>query len=426
MLNENTKEAIILILDYMSNTQENDNKNLNKLIEKIVDEKINENNENTNKKISNWANKVLKLEKEFIELSTIDDKIINKLNEIKESVNKKLVNKQPIYEITEPKSTSTDLNPKPKNNVRKKQRRSAISDKPILDLIPKYTMKQWNELQHNITKAAKERSRDPKQTAQVANKYGVTRRYLADSLSISVATVINRLEPLIKDGQVIEFKVGEGRKAPKIYGRIIDDFGLAKDESLEELYKFKDAFNNPGYDLIGGVNVKPRKGNGKPLYFTAKELYDLKKLIKDKPFTVALHDKLVQRMHDMGLANDGTCEANTYRLVHGFFDDVIDEYLDYQKKLVNPEFELLVSSDELLVNGERVKLNDVINILENIPYGGNIEGYYQKMIEKYRDYPSVTIRTLLDNYDDYLLKRLLKRDNVVENNPKKRKENGLI
>lgn len=305
-------------------------------------------------------------------------------------------------------------------------RKNGITDEMVLDCIPTMTEKELANYQEKLWEQCKYKSN--KVLVEIlAND--CTSKNISEKLGCDPYEVNNRIKSLVKQELITSFQVNDGYRSPRVYVKVEKSnksFSKKITKNPEdELYQFKDMYKNLGYDLINGLYVKPRQGSSKNLYFNAKQLHEFTKLVSPS-FTVKSHDKLVKEMKNQGLVADGEIEAFCYRLVHGHFDEVINEYINYQKKLFNPDFN--VNGDFLLVNKEHmVQITDVKDILKGIPYGdeNKLGKYTRELIDKkYTEYPSEAIHTIIENSD--MVNDMLKDKLVVENSPQKRREKGWV
>ena len=403
MMNENKKEALKIFLEYILQENEN-NTEINNIIEKHINEKLKDYFDVISTKIDEIDNKTNQLKKDFQEEITI------KLDENKNVETKP---KDGINDIS-----SLEVKPTPDTPTKSKRNKKKITEQILLGYIPLMTEKECSNYFEKIKDKCK--NMGSREVGSVLENEA-TPTSIAKKLRASKISVINKLNNLEEMDDIKFIKVAPHKTSPKVYVRII------REGINENIYEFKNKFNNPNYVLINGESVKPKKGNGKPLHLKAKQLLDLQKMIQGKDFTVELHDDVIRRIKDYGIVNGHTAEAYCYRLYHGFFDTVIDDFIIYEKKNINPTFEL--NGDSLKVNNEyEVSLDSVKNILQGIPFGSSkdVEVYARKCIDNYTNYPSEVIRILINNYDNISLTRFLKDENFVMDNVQKRKENGLL
>lgn len=409
-MNENKKQALKMFLDYIFE-ENGKTTEIETIVETCVHKKLKDYFDIVANKIDEISDENAQLKKDF-------RKVYALVNAREKQESK--VHTQDVPEKVAPLSKADQFKGKVKNKSNKSNDKTQFE--LIMDELPEYTPQQIKVISRNLknkyTKKMNKTERD-----ELLKDY-ITAPTLVKLLNKPLNNVNATLSKLVDKGEIKRLKVDESYlRSPVIYYKHKSEAPLRSDG----LYEFKDTFSNPGYDLINGLYVKPQKGNGKPLQLNAKQLYNLRKLIYNKQyFTVSLHAKLIEEIKKCGIVNDGTAEAYCYRLVKGFFDRVLNEYKDYQHLLNNPHFERY-DKYSLRINGCKVCIKHVKDIIRNIPYGSDVKEYTQKCVDKYPDYPSVIIHTIIDNADDYLLKRHLKNDEkFVENNPQKRRAKGII
>ncbi|MBR0272399.1 MAG: hypothetical protein IJQ68_10510 [Methanobrevibacter sp.] len=411
-----------MFLEYIFQENEN-NTEINNIVENYVNKKLQDYFDIVANKIDEINNETTQLKKDFQELSTIDDKILIKLDEIKKSVKTKPItndfNGMPSLEVKHTTNTS--------NGSKSKKSTEEIvlnkNDENVLKCLPEMTESECEEYFKRI------RSKFEGITGRNLTKKLIdepTVRNISKKLGLTSSTVNNTFKKTRTMKNIRFMSVNDIHNAPIIYVKIIPD---AVDEGYkgDGVYQFKQRYNNIGFELINNLYIKSKRG--KTFDINAKQLKKLAKMVDGKVLTNGLFDECCTYLATCGV-HSSSFECIIYHLVKGHFSMILSKYDKYLRQVNNPHFE--VYNGTLRVNGQETKLNvdEVKKMLDGIPYGYSddvLEEYVRELIDKNPFCPSECIRLIVDNYDDYQLKVLLKKeDKFVENNPQKRREKGFI
>ena len=184
-------------------------------------------------------------------------------------------------------------------------------------------------------------------------------------------------------------------------------------EHPEEEFIFKNTGNPLEYTLKGKkIYIKGNIHSKKPLPLTIESVYSLKRLMEDK---IVFTNQLWFECKDYLKKHEPKMNRQYYqkylgRIWRGDFDNVIKEYRESLKVKMNPQFN--VNRGKLVVDNvnTNLSLETVNKILDNIPAdAGKLDDYTTKTINRYLRCPESSIRTIINNYDNYSLLKILKR-----------------
>ena len=412
-MNENKKQALKIILDY------------------IFYDDTEENNSQMQNEIDNYLNRELSNQSLLNQFETVANKIDELDDEIKE-IKKSLKETNPNVDVADNTSVSeiTQKNnettvKKPKKTKSKKKKKLSETAKKVLSYIPEMTEAEADEYFKRIR--SKCEGLNSTQIKKILVR-DATAANIAKKLGIRSTTVNNYFVHLKKRDDIRFIPVNNARRAALVYVRVIPEpEPQEKNINSNSIYQFKAYYSNPGYELINNMYIKTKKG--KPLDVTAEQLKELSKLVDGKGLTICLFNDCCDYLKGCDVP-ESDFECIIQHLIKGYFNRVLSEYNKYLKKKFNARFE--EHNGTLLVDGKDTKLTikEVKTMIDNYPYGFSdekIEEYTRGLIDKYTFCPAECIRCIVSNYDNYSLTSLLKKNTgFVENNPQKRKEKGII
>lgn len=421
-MNENKKEALKMFLEYIFE-ENGKTTEVETIVENYVNKKLKDYFDVVANKIDQINNETTQLKKDFQELSTIDDKILVKLDEIKKSVKTNQPRKLGLHTMPslEVKHT-TDTSTKTKSKNSTDEIILNKNDDEILNLLPEMTETECDKYFERIRSECDSMGSKTVST-KLINEPIV--KNISKKTGLAPSTVNNSLRKLRRMKNIRFIRVNDIQGTPYIYVKIISDD--VDENNVDGLYQFKQRFNNPGFELINNLYIKSKRG--KTFDINAKQLKKLSKMVDGNVLTNSLFDDCCNYLTDCGV-NSSNFECIIYHLVNGHFSIILSKYDKYLRQVNNPHFE--VYNGTLRVNGKDTKLNvkEVKKMLDDIPYGYSDdvrEEYVRGLIDKYNFCSSECIRLIVDSYDDYSLNVLLKKgENFVENNPQKRRERGII
>lgn len=207
-----------------------------------------------------------------------------------------------------------------------------------------------------------------------------------------------------------DFKPKQKNKTPKLTGMAM--YHYRKEHPTEE-FIFKKIGEPTEYRLNGKkIYGTTGKNKNKKLPISIETAYALKKIMEDNNnFTNGLYFKCTEylKKHEPKMKRY-VYQDYLQKIWRGDFDKVIKEYRESLKVKMNPQFN--VNRGKLVVDNvnTNLSLETVNKILDNIPVDADkLDDYITKTINRYLRCPESSIRTIINNYDNYSLLKILKR-----------------
>lgn len=251
----------------------------------------------------------------------------------------------------------------------------------------------------------------------------VEKSYFKQPVEIDCEMPNKQVEEIIEaiNGYTLNLKTGEWEKlekedkdttSKKLKGVQLYNY---RKKHLDEEYVWNIPMSKPLKYYLKGSRIYSHKGKyvSKSFPLRIEDIYHIReKIIGDADvFTNELYFKCMDYFDKHHIR----CHRNNFsyhiaKILRGDFDNVIKEYRESLKVKMNPQFN--VNRGKLVVDNvnTNLSLETVNKILDNIPVDADkLDDYITKTINRYLRCPESSIRTIINNYDNYSLLKILKR-----------------